>query len=360
VFPNCSQIPGGVPTFVEEPASTSRLPQRQRNLAGSGELIRVSTFLPQISKGLQATTQSVAPTVQNKHHYTRRRQISNLARIPEEAIQDIGFMARLLTLCSLPRTDLGDQLQYKRQNGPYKLVLVAGGDNRLPFGSLPRLLLSWICTEAIRTKERRVLLGSSLSDFMRKVGMNSNSGGIRGDRERMKEQIDRLFNCHIDLIYEGRDVKISTGGRVASKAALWWEYTATKQGDLRHSWVELGEGLFNEIVACPVPIDLRILKAMRRSSLGLDLYTWLSYKTFSLYSQGKQPERLSWTRLYAQFGAAPEQSGDKYVVRNFRRDFLRELIKLKLSWPTLAYSAPKGFLEVRPSLPSIAPKTNGN
>jgi hypothetical protein len=176
----------------------------------------------------------------------------------------------------------------------------------------------------------------------------------------MKEQIDRLFNCHIDLIYEGRDVKISTGGRVASKAALWWEYTNTKQGDLRHSWVELGEGLFNEIVACPVPIDLRILKAMRRSSLGLDLYTWLSYKTFSLYSQGKQPERLSWTRLYAQFGAAPERSGDKYVVRNFRRDFLRELIKLKLSWPTLAYSAPKGFLEVRPSLPSIAPKTNGN
>lgn len=31
----------------------------------------------------------------------------------------------------------------------------------------------------------------------------------------------------------------------------------------------------------------------RRSSLGLDLYMWLSYKTFTLYSQGKKPERLS-------------------------------------------------------------------
>ena len=128
-------------------------------------------------------------------------------------------MVRLLTLCSLPRTDPGDQLQYKRQNGPYKLVMIAGGDNRLPFGNLPRLLLSWICTEAIRTKERKLILGNSLLAFMRKLGVNNNSGGSRGDRTRIKDQIDRLFNCHIDLIYETRDTKISTGGRIASKAA---------------------------------------------------------------------------------------------------------------------------------------------
>ena len=54
----------------------------------------------------------------------------------------MGFMARLLTLCSLPRTDPGSRLQYKRQNGPYKLIMIAGGDNKLPFGNLPRLLLA--------------------------------------------------------------------------------------------------------------------------------------------------------------------------------------------------------------------------
>ena len=32
-------------------------------------------------------------------------------------------MARLMTLCSLPRTNPGDQHQYKRQNGPYRLIL---------------------------------------------------------------------------------------------------------------------------------------------------------------------------------------------------------------------------------------------
>ena len=31
-----------------------------------------------------------------------------------------------------------------------------------------------------------------------------------------------------------------------------------------------------------IPLDIRILKEMRRSSLGLDLYMWISYKSFAL------------------------------------------------------------------------------
>ena len=63
-------------------------------------------------------------------------------------------MARMMVLCSLPRTNPGDRLQYKRVNGPYKLIMIAGGDNKLPFGNLPRLLLAWVSTEAVRTGRR--------------------------------------------------------------------------------------------------------------------------------------------------------------------------------------------------------------
>ena len=41
-------------------------------------------------------------------------------------------MARLLALCSLPRSNPGDRLQYKRVNGPYTLYMLAGGGNKLP------------------------------------------------------------------------------------------------------------------------------------------------------------------------------------------------------------------------------------
>ena len=88
-----------------------------------------------------------------------------------EADADLGFIARLMALCSLPRTNPGNRHQYKRVNGPYKLVMVAGADNKLPFGNLPRLLMAWISTEAVRTQSRELILGRSLSKFMRSLGI---------------------------------------------------------------------------------------------------------------------------------------------------------------------------------------------
>ena len=58
-------------------------------------------------------------------------------------------MARLLALCTLPRTNPGDRTQYKRVNGPYTLIMSCSGAVKLPYGTLPRLLLAWICTEAV-------------------------------------------------------------------------------------------------------------------------------------------------------------------------------------------------------------------
>lgn len=296
-------------------------------------------------------------TVQARHHYTRIKQIDALANIGEDPNADMGFMARLLTLCSLPRTNPGARLQYKRQNGPYKLIMIAGGDNKLPYGNLPRLLLAWVCTEAVRTQNRELLLGNSLASFMRELGMYSDSGGSRGDRTRLKDQIDRLFHCQIELIYETAGRKRSAASRVADETDLWWDFHVPDQCAIFESRIMLGEAFFNEITAHPIPLDMRILKEMRRSSLGLDLYLWASYKTFSLYSQGKKPERLGWERLYQQFGSDPALAEDKRTVQNFRADVMRELHKLKTCWPALSYTTPKGCLEIRPCPPSISPKT---
>ena len=57
-----------------------------------------------------------------------------------EADPDLGFMARLMALCSLPRSNPGNRLQYKRVNGPYTLIMYSSGEYKLPFGNLPRLL----------------------------------------------------------------------------------------------------------------------------------------------------------------------------------------------------------------------------
>ena len=73
-------------------------------------------------------------------------------------------MARLMALCSLPRTNPDNRLRYIRQSGPFALVMTAGGKSKLPFGNLPRLLLAWVSTEAVRTQSPAIVLRPSLSD----------------------------------------------------------------------------------------------------------------------------------------------------------------------------------------------------
>ena len=225
---------------------------------------------------------------QAHYHFTQADQVNQLVSA-SEADPDLGFMARLMVLCSLPRTNPGNRLQYKRVNGPYKLIMIAGGDNKLPFGNVPRLLMAWLCTEAVRTQSRELVLGSSLSEFMGKVGMAS----VGGARTRLRNQMKRLFRCQIELIHEHEHGDRSIASRVADRTEFWWNERKPNERTLWDSKIRLGEDFFQEIVRHPVPLDLNILKALSRSPLGLDLYLWAVYRTFTLKRRFASPGRVS-------------------------------------------------------------------
>ena len=123
-----------------------------------GELVPVAEAFSDLS-GPVAAIRDASP--QALHHFTQADQVNQLVST-SEADPDLGFMARMMALCSLPRTNPGNRHQYKRVNGPYKLILSRTGEYKLPFGNLPRLLIAWICTEAVRTQNRELVLGRSL------------------------------------------------------------------------------------------------------------------------------------------------------------------------------------------------------
>ena len=316
--------------------------QRQR-----GELVPVAEVLSDLGGPVAAIREA---TPQGLHHFTQADQVNQLVQA-SEAEPDLGFMARLLVLCSLPRTNPGNRIRYTRQNGPYTLYMTAGGGNKLPYGTLPRLLLAWVSTEAVRTQSRELVLGKSLSGFMRKLGMSDDSGSPRGDRTRLRNQMKRLFGCSVQLIYEDAQMDLIASSFVADRAAFWWNERKPNEPVLFNSKIRLGEDLFNEIIQHPVPLDMNILAALKRSALGLDFYLWLNYRIFPL----RAPLRLSWPMLYRQFGADPNKANNKRTVDDFRTDSLRELKKIKLAWPDLHYATAKGVLILFPSKPSIAP-----
>ena len=302
--------------------------------------------------GLVKAFQDAAP--QARDHYRLVDQVDALVHA-SETNPEMGFMARWLMLCSMPRSNPGTREKYVRRNGPYTLYMTAVGGNKLPYGNLPRLLGAWVCTEAVRTRRRELVLGHSLSEFMRKMDIYCSSGQKYA---RLQNQMRRFFNAHIQVVYQAEGHEATVNSPIASRTDLWWNARHPDAPMLWQSKIELGEQFFEEIMRHPVPLDMNTLKALKRSALGLDLYVWLVYRTFKLDA----PVRLSWPMLYRQFGLDPERAGDNVTVQNFRKKCLRELIKIKSSWPALQYRIERGRRHEKtgafvllPSPPQIPP-----
>ena len=314
--------------------------QRQR-----GELVPIGEVIADLPGPVKAIRDA---SPQALHHFTQADQVNQLVEA-SETDPDLGFMARLLVLCSLPRTNPGNRKEYVRRNGPYKLGMIAGIDNKLPYGNFPRLILAWVSTEVVRTRSRVIVLGPSLAKFMKTLGVYSSGGGR--DQIKLRNQMRRLFGCTVQLSYKEGNEEQFVNSPIAARGKYWWNPDNNSALPGWNSTIVIGEDLFNEIIRHPVPLDLTTLTALKRSPLGLDLYLWLVYRTFAL----RAPLRLSWPTLYRQFGVDPSRANDNRTVQDFRKDCLRELKKIKTAWPDLNYSTAKGVLILHPSVPEIVP-----
>ena len=112
---------------------------------------------PSTPAALPGAVQALQPSALARQGFTQTDQVNQLVAV-SETDPDLGFMGRMMALCSLPRSNPGNRLQYKRVNDPYTLIITATGNYKLlPYGNLPRLLMAWVSTEAAeprRSSER--------------------------------------------------------------------------------------------------------------------------------------------------------------------------------------------------------------
>jgi len=257
--------------------------------------------------------------------------VSEALAIEAEAAREagaLGFMARALVQATMPHSKTA-QAHFKRTNGDYSLVMTAlDPELGLPYGSIPRLMLAWIGTEAIRTRERELVLGDSMSAFMRELGLVP-TGGRWGSITRLKDQSRRLLRCAIACSYSNPDVSRDAGLQfmVADAHDLWWTPTQPDQGALFKSTLTLSERFFNEIIEHPVPIDMRALKALKRSPMALDIYCWATYRASYL----KRATEIPWPALQAQFGSGYPLTPQG--LRDFKKKFLHNLKSVLAIYP---------------------------
>ena len=106
--------------------------QRQR-----GGLVPIGDALSGMGGPHEGAPRCLAPSAAG---FTVADQVDRLVWA-SEAAPDRGFMARMMALCSLPRTNPRDRLRYVRRNGPYTLDTTGEpkGSRREPAGETRHL-----------------------------------------------------------------------------------------------------------------------------------------------------------------------------------------------------------------------------
>ncbi|MGA2222888.1 MAG: replication protein RepA [Syntrophobacteraceae bacterium] len=258
----------------------------------------------------------------------------------------LGYMARALVQATLPHKAAKEN-EFTRDNGLFSLTILAPSKVGLPFGSIPRLLLSWMTTEAVYTRSPVLELGPTLSAFMGELGL-ARQGGKRGDITRLKKQTESLFCSTISCQYKDETTTKGGGFTIAKDYLLWWNPKSPDQMPLWQSTVTLSTDFFKEIISRPVPVDMRALKLLKRSPMALDIYFWLTYRMSYLSKDTVIP----WPLLQMQFGAdyATEGQGP----RDFKRNFLKQLKKVHEVYKAAKVFEVENGLLLKPSPPHVA------
>ena len=347
------------PALAIEPKRAASRPARELSAALVGRMVaagRVLKFVPPDAFGdvLEEMGQWVprrSEWLAALGHWapvrtpTRRQQkiIDAGLRCQEQELEaaDLGFMARIMVLATLPHSKQ-DGNEFTRVNGSFRLSIWS--PDGLPYGSLPRLILAWITTEACRTGSRELELGASLSEFMAALG-EVPTGGRWGSVTRVKRQMRRLVSSTITAAYGAGGDERGAALQVVDAYEFWWGRDPG-QAAMWASHIHLGERFFNEIVDRPVPLDMRALRVLKKSPLALDIYCWLTHRMSYLQTRTVVP----WAALAAQFGAAYGRP------RDFRSQFNGQLRAVLSVYP--ANAAPiDGGLELRPTRTHVAKKT---
>jgi len=279
----------------------------------------------------------------------KKMLIDNIIGVDALEAGSLGFMARPLVQVTLPHRDPGNVPSFARNAGDFRLIIQPLIDEKdgqtinygIPYGTIPRLILAWLTTETVKTRSKEIYLGDSLSAFMRELDMIP-TGGRWGSITRLREQVKRLFSSSFSMVYNDNKTLDMARFVLASRAHFFWDRLQPSQGALFESSVILSDEFYREILAHPVPLDTRVLKALRTSPLAIDLYTWLTYRVSYL----KKETVIPWERLQEQFGS------DYAEVKKFKFNLIKNLKKVLVLYPVRVISEEKGLV-LKPSPPSV-------
>lgn len=268
------------------------------------------------------------------------------ARVSRESTlrkQEVAYFPATLVRFSLPA-------QTKTEWNRSFATDVATWNGAIPSGPSGRLAAIYLATKFVeRGKYSQDPLGgdtASIRELLEPLGL-SRSGGHRSGVERVREQLQRFIEMEI-LVSE----REGEGYRVAADPSLALrEYLETGRDPLRMpaGWKPDFE---RRIRQSAVPIDLRMVRALQKDCLGLDLYVYLTWKAFALQRSKEKKFTISFFYLQRQIGS-DFASGSG---RMFRQQVKAAIAKVLEMYPDLVVFVSNKGLVISASPPHVGPK----
>jgi hypothetical protein len=274
-----------------------------------------------------------------------RQAVDAAAFVMADEESRLGITHAGFAMTSLPHKRIEEG--FWRREGHRTTLLVESGRHRngslvgVPYGSIARLILLYLQTEAIRTGSPEVELGRSMKSWMGRMSLTT--GGKT--YQLVTEQARRISACRLTFFSDrenGAEAR-HNGAFVQDAISLSGVISDETQPSLWQDRVRLDAGFWRSLQEHPVPIREESLKAIGTRSLAIDVYIWLAYRLHSL----SKPTPVSWAAIHAQFGAGFR------LIRQIKPTFIEALQLALAVYPEARVDIEKEGVVLHPSPPAI-------
>lgn len=256
----------------------------------------------------------------------------------------LGITHAGFAMTSLPHKRIGERVW--RREGHRTTLIVESGLSRggqlvgVPYGSIARLILLYLQTEATRTNLPVVELGRSMKSWMGRMSLST--GGRT--YQLVTEQTRRISACRLTFFTDHHGGAESWhNGAFVQHAISLAGISDDNQPTLWQDSVRLDDEFYRSLRQHPVPVREEAIRAIGTRSLAIDVYSWLAYRLHSL----TRSTPVSWAAIHGQFGAGFR------LVRQIKPTFL-ELLTLALAvYPEACVGVEKEGLVLDPSPPAV-------
>jgi Plasmid encoded RepA protein len=275
-----------------------------------------------------------------------RQAVEAAGLILAEEVSRLGITHAGFAMTSLPHKRIEEPL-WRRQGHRTTLLVESGRTGEgswigVPYGSMARLILLYLQTEAVRTSNPEIELGRSMHAWLSRMGIPAGGKNYK----LVGEQARRISACRLTFLTEVPGAELRQNGAFVQNAITLTAAADDRQRALWQDRVRLDDGFWRSLREHPVPVREEAVRAIGTRSLALDVYIWLAYRLHSL----TRATPVTWVALHGQFGA-----GFK-AVRQLKPTF-REALTIALAvYPEARVDLEPAGVVLHPSAPAV-PRT---